>query len=265
MKEDKTPATVEESLSKLVTKFAGPLAAELGKVIGDQIRAWRVINQVKILKRVEKCLDEHQIDRKVIPYKLLVPLLDYASLDDSEQLQEKWSNMIFNMIDSDKNFQNHIFPYILSQISIEDFNALQEIYTEEMEFEPIAARRNSKLGYLNSFDTSPPESDQTEFETLNRQFEQVEQNGFNVSYLEAENLIRLGVLRLLPPPIYIEPFKSTMDGIRTLKGEKRELFSEPKYVELEAQYMTIQKGYRITELGKQFIEVCELKFKSQSS
>jgi len=65
----------------------------------------------------------HNISPKQISLKLLSPLLEYSSLEEDDELLAKWSFLLGNLVDSDqKNTDNHVFPYILSQISKDEFN-----------------------------------------------------------------------------------------------------------------------------------------------
>ncbi|MNX55356.1 hypothetical protein D3C86_861180 [compost metagenome] len=60
-----------------------------------------------------------------MPVKLLAPFLENAGLEEDEYLQEKWALLLTNMVDSKQNIGNHVFPYILSQISKEEFEFIQ--------------------------------------------------------------------------------------------------------------------------------------------
>lgn len=60
----------------------------------------------------------------------------------------------------------------------------------------------------------------------------------------------MGLIRELPPKILIEEFKT---------GDDFASVEEWHYLEAEYDISTI--GYRITELGEKFIEICELNDK----
>ena len=66
-------------------------------------------------------LRKTNIPTKIISLKLLCPLLDYSALEEDEVLQDKWATLLGNMVDSEQNIENHVFPYILSQISKQNF------------------------------------------------------------------------------------------------------------------------------------------------
>lgn len=89
----------------------------------------------------------------MISPKLLTPLLEYASLEDNEKLQDKWATLLANMVDSDQNVENHVFPYLLSQVSIQEFELLEKTLNIKIEHSksdtgfPRAQTRERWRGY----------------------------------------------------------------------------------------------------------------------
>jgi hypothetical protein len=97
-------------LDKLIT----PAIEEMGLLLKDQVSLWRFNNQVKILNKAKLICEANNIPIKSISPKILCPYLEQCSLEDDELLQEKWAHLLSNMVDSRKNIQINIFPYILS-------------------------------------------------------------------------------------------------------------------------------------------------------
>lgn len=129
-------STVEKGLElakDFLGKLISPTIEEVGLLISDNIKFLRFKNQVKILLKAKDYVEKNNISLKEIPIKILVPLLEKASLEDEEKLQDKWSNMLVNMVDSETNFQNQIFPHILSQLSLGEYEALQGVLRKENE------------------------------------------------------------------------------------------------------------------------------------
>ena len=85
---------------------------------------------------------------------------------------------------------------------------------------------------------------------LERQVYQIEQEGFrlNLEGYEHANLVRLGLIKQLPPKIFIEEFRT---------GGYPDEYTE-KWHQIDAEYNLDSSGYRVTDLGEKFIEVCEL-------
>jgi hypothetical protein len=114
----------KEFLEKLIM----PTVEETGLLISEQISRFRFNNQLKTLvKAREKCIN-NGINPKTIPFKLLCPLLEGASFEDDNEMQDVWASLLANLVDSEQNIQNHIFPYLLSQISKQEWVAIRESY-----------------------------------------------------------------------------------------------------------------------------------------
>ena len=131
-------STVEKGL-ELAKDFLGklitPAVEETGLLIKDQVTFWRFKNQVKILNKAEIYCEKHNIKPKKISFKLLTPLLENSSLEEDEVLQDKWAILLSNLVDSDQNIENHVFPYILGQISKKEFLFIEKLLFERKHLE----------------------------------------------------------------------------------------------------------------------------------
>jgi hypothetical protein len=81
-----------------------------------------------MLNKAKQYCEKHNISPKTISLKVLCPLLDYAALEENETLQDKWAILLSNMVDSEQNIANHVFPYLLSQVSTNEFMLLQKVW-----------------------------------------------------------------------------------------------------------------------------------------
>jgi len=136
MKVDISSTMVEKSIDgarNFLAQLLGPAVEESGLLIRDQLTMWRFRNQVKMLNKAMDSCRKNNISPKNISLKLLCPLLDYAGLEDEEELQDKWANLLTNMVDSDQNIDNHVFPYLLSQISIAEYRGLEQLVEARLE------------------------------------------------------------------------------------------------------------------------------------
>lgn len=248
-------STIEKGLElakDFLGKLISPTIEEVGLLISDNIKFLRFKNQVRILLKAKEYVENKHLSIKEIPIKILVPLLENASLEDNEDLQDKWAKMIVNMVDSEKNLQNQIFPYLLSQISIEEFNELKELIVKENNF----SKRKLELVELK-VKLDDQYSFKSETKKLQAELNKIESTGFWLSLeeFEQENLLRLGLIKKLPPRIYIEEFKT---------GNDNNYESSVQWHQIEAEYDFDDFGYRISELGQKFIEICEIEEKKAS-
>lgn len=134
VKFDLSSTVIEKSIDVakgFVDKLVTPSIEELGLLVKDQISLWRFKNQIGILTRAKAICEKNNISVKAIPPKLLCPYLEYASLEDDPDLQETWATLLVNMVDSEQNIQNHVFPYILSQLSKDEFRLLESVFIEK--------------------------------------------------------------------------------------------------------------------------------------
>lgn len=247
-------STIEKGLElakDFLGKLISPTIEEVGLLISDNIKFLRFKNQVKILLKAKNYVEKNNISLKEIPIKILVPLLEKASLEDEEKLQDKWSNMLVNMVDSETNFQNQIFPHILSQMSLGEYEALQEVLQKEKEL-AVKHEELSTMRVLNDdkYYFKP------ETKKLKAEIDKIEQDGFwlSIEEFEVANIARLGLIRQLPPKILIEEFQT---GGRDSEYEE-------KWHQIDAEYDPDNYGYRITDLGRKFIAICELNEKGSS-
>lgn len=250
-------STIEKGLEvakEFVSKLLGPTIEELGLLMADRIKYYRYKNQVNILIKAKNYVESKKLDVREIPTKILVPLLEQASLEEDEEMQIKWANLIGNLADSEQNLQNQIFPYLLGQISFTEYQELLDLNSKEEEFRQKKNELDTKIKEIKDekgmFASIPHE--------LNRQFDsltKIEQEGFNlegVEPYELANLERLGLIRVLPPQIIIDEF--TTGGRYEEYGEILESHVLDVYYDT-----TGYDGVRITELGCIFIKLTSEK------
>lgn len=134
---DITSTAIEKGIDLVkgfVEKLVGASIEETGLLIADNIKLIRFKNQLKILSKAQKIVQESGINIKQISLKQLVPLLEYSSLEDDETLQDKWTNLLVNFIDSNEKYESTIFPFILNQLSSKEVIELDEIYNKNNSF-----------------------------------------------------------------------------------------------------------------------------------
>lgn len=242
-------STIEKGL-EIAKEFLGkliiPSIEEVGLLMSDKVKYLRFKNQINVLLKARKYVEKRKIKIKELPIKILAPLLESASLEEEDFLQDRWASLLANMADSKGNLQNQVFPFLLSQLSIQEYLELNNLFRKEMEYyENIAQMDSLSKEDVNFFIKTNEEFK----ERYNNRIKQ-EQEGFTLKLAnyELSNLIRLGLIRMLPPKIDIG---SIPRGNNNLFGGGIAMSIKP-----EARYDTESYGYRITELGQKLIEVC---------
>jgi len=130
-------------------KLIMPSAEEAGLLLKGTVTYWRLKNQVATLNKAKKLCEEQGIKPKTINLKLLVPLLDGAALEEDDYMQDKWAQLLANLVDSKQNIENHVFPYILSQVSIEEIKHIQTFF-ENFDFSDFLTNREWEINNVES-------------------------------------------------------------------------------------------------------------------
>ena len=141
---DITSSAIEKGIDLVggfIEKLAGSSLEEAGLLLADMVRIRRLKNQIKIFSEAKRIAEENNISIKQIDLKILVPLLEFSSLEEDKTLQQKWSNLIVNFSDESQNYESSIFPFILSQLNKKDVDGFESLNTKSF---------NHYIGVLNS-------------------------------------------------------------------------------------------------------------------
>lgn len=133
---DITSTAIEKGIDlakDFLDKLIAPAIEETGLLLKDKVTLWKFKNQVKILNKAKVYCEKNDITTKVVSLKLLCPLLDSAALEEDELLQDKWAILLSNLVDSAQNIENHVFPYILGQISTNEFQLLEKVFLDKID------------------------------------------------------------------------------------------------------------------------------------
>jgi len=94
------PTVTDKALIEVATQFAlaicKPVADEIGELLADPIRSFRLKNQVKLLNKVKAQLDNCGISPAHVAPRILMPLLDTASWEEDESMIDRWANLLAN-------------------------------------------------------------------------------------------------------------------------------------------------------------------------
>lgn len=91
---------VAEKMSSFIARvFREPLDQASG-IIGDKLKFIRWKRQVRMADEVQSILTARKVtDTNQIPLKLAIPLIEGASIEESDELQDLWNNLIANSMD----------------------------------------------------------------------------------------------------------------------------------------------------------------------
>lgn len=83
-----------KKVREFIGKLFGPAGEELGNLFGEQIKFWRFKNGIRIAEEAKRILEEKGINPQSVSPRILVPLLENASLEDGEILSAKWAKLL---------------------------------------------------------------------------------------------------------------------------------------------------------------------------
>ncbi len=119
-----------EKLASFVAKvFNEPIRDAVG-IIGDRLRFMRWERQVRLADKVNEILSQRgTIETRAVPLKLALPILENASLEDNDELQDLWAKLLANSMDP--NFTTEIrftFLEIIKSLNPLDIRILRTFY-----------------------------------------------------------------------------------------------------------------------------------------
>lgn len=295
---DITSTALEKGIDiakEFIDKLIGPPIEEAGLLLKDHVTMWRFNNQVRMINKAKTYCEKLGINPKTISLKLLCPLLEYSSLEENDELQNKWAVLLTNLVDSTQNIENHVFPYILSQISLTEYNLLENVYDDKisrqekllLELEDFKKSKpllienlNSKISdvvhqieHIRKSESNGYNRDLWKLERQKSEFEQeiknVERNEFLITFkinepqiVPEEVLQEFEIANLMRLGVikHIQKFFANSQTLEIPYEFNEEYSGRTTYsnVDLEVDIESDEK-YILTELGELFIKACKLK------
>ncbi len=142
-----------EAAKGFLRRLAGPAVDELGFLLQDQVRFFRLKNQLKILSKAQNMILKSGLSPGAIPLRTLIPLLEGAALENDEYLSSKWAALLANASIGKNDIATHpSFPHILSQLSPDEALFLDKLETYGGETNWSIFRRNFAADFSKSIE-----------------------------------------------------------------------------------------------------------------
>jgi hypothetical protein len=120
-----------EKASEFLSEIVNPPLKELGGLLTDQVKFWRFKNQVNIILKAKRFLEQKGIQPRKIPLKTLAPLLEHSSWEEDSDIQAKWAALLANAANSDYSYDiNSSYVEILRQLSPLEAKFLDLLFDE---------------------------------------------------------------------------------------------------------------------------------------
>lgn len=206
-----------KSIEGIVKTVAGPAADEIALVLRDRVREIRFRRQVRFFSKVKKLCSEAKIKPQAVRLPLLLDIIDRASVEPDDELQDLWANLLANAADPTyKGLISTAFPEILRQLSRDEAAFLEEFYTRSRySSEQFAEMTRMRLT------TKPPSISDVYEDNLKRLglIEQIEKEGPPPSAYSATGTPRLPSPREWKPTAFGGAF---VDACTNPKKRKRD-------------------------------------------
>jgi len=114
-------------VSRITTE---PLETVVG-ILNDKLQFMRWERKLRLAARGREIIDERGIEGPLrpIPYKLALPIIENASLEDNDELQDLWANLLASAVDP--KFDGLIraaYIDIIKQLEVVDVHLLSVMY-----------------------------------------------------------------------------------------------------------------------------------------
>src|ERR1700722_1141793 len=108
---------VADEAKGLLNKFLGPGLEEAGEMIADRVRLFRLKQQIKLFRTAEQLLAHEKLEPKAVNLKVLLPLIDAASLEEDEEMSDRWASLLASAANpANSNSLEISFVEILKQL-----------------------------------------------------------------------------------------------------------------------------------------------------
>lgn len=137
-----------EGDQKAVSEFFSGIVPDFIKdgagILSDQVKYWRWERQVEIIKSAQQKIKASGLEKKQIPLKVLVPIIQNSSLEDDVAMQDKWSNMLANASTGNVDVSPN-YAAILNELSPLEVSILTQIYSQVNKESDYQKRKDMKF------------------------------------------------------------------------------------------------------------------------
>jgi len=127
-----------ERFGVFIAKYiSGPLEQGIG-IFEDKLKYMRWERQLRLMQRVNELIRNSgsSAPSKPIPIKIAVPLLQAASMEDDDYLQDMWAKLLVNAADANSRIElKRIYIDIMERLTPFEAQILEKIY--QLPFEQI--------------------------------------------------------------------------------------------------------------------------------
>lgn len=213
--------------SDIISKIAGPAAAELGLAWQDSVKVYRFKRRLRLLQKIKEVCEEAGIDPQPVSLKLLLPAVEYASIEEDDSLQDKWAALLANAANPSSDIGlSPAFVDVLRQLTPHEAAFLDLLSPNPTEKEKEILRDPGGAFYSD----------------LKKEWQEASGGG-NPDRIPFtfDNFVRLGLFRTITRPSSVQP---------------GEIFISDLPQQLDIQTVIWEDQYAFTDFGRKFLIAC---------
>lgn len=181
---------VVREAGEFIAKFvAGPLEQGVG-IFEDNLRYFRWERQLRLMYKAEELLRSLGMSspNRAVPLKVALPIFRAASIEENDDLQDRWAGLLVNAANIDSGIEVSIsFVAILEQISPLEAQILEAVYSNSFDQSIHVGVITSDLPYAARIETEEDRKPSPKHKELPKEVKLAMEN------LERLNCIRLGI------------------------------------------------------------------------
>jgi hypothetical protein len=116
-----------DKLADIIHKLAGPMAEEVGQMMGDRMKLYALKNWIDVVKRGQQILADAHLPTNAVPPRLFLPILQAASIEDDETLQGLWAGLLASASEESDSLSPS-FIETLKQLTPAEAKALNDFF-----------------------------------------------------------------------------------------------------------------------------------------
>lgn len=144
---------ITPELSRFMGTIAGTTVFELGELSAAEIRFWRFKRSVRHAQKAKAILDDAGISPQAVPFRTLVPLIESASLEEDDDLTDRWAALLANAAGGTVGVPPS-FPSVLRELEPVEAMMLDYVYDGVMIAAPELRRTVAigRQGLMHAFE-----------------------------------------------------------------------------------------------------------------
>jgi hypothetical protein len=122
----KATEALTKEIASLISPLLRPGVEIASEIIAQELNYFGLKRRVTILKKQQKLLEDNNIRPKMVSPKLLVPILINGSLEDNDDLIDKWAGLLASAASG--YLVHPSFPKILAELTPAEAKILDAMY-----------------------------------------------------------------------------------------------------------------------------------------